>query len=122
LDVLAQQLVAEAACAPEGVAEADLLALVRRAWPYRNLQNADFDKIIEMLSNGLSRRAKDAGARLHRDAVHGKVRGRRGSRLAALTSGGAIPDTAQYAVVAEPEGTTIGSLDEDFAVESLAGD
>ena len=46
----------------------------------------------------------------------------RGARLAALTSGGAIPETAQYRVIAEPDGTVVGTVDEDFAVESLAGD
>jgi ATP-dependent Lhr-like helicase len=121
LDVLAQQVVAMAAC--EELDEDALFALVRGAYPYRALPREHFDAIIEMHAEGVARRAgRAAGARLHRDGVNKKLRGRRGARLAALTSGGAIPDTAQYAVVVEPEGQTIGSLDEDFAIESMAGD
>ena len=121
LDVLAQQIVAMAAC--EELGEDALYALVRGAYPYRELPRKDFDALLEMHAEGVARRAgRAAGARLHRDGVNRKLRGRRGSRLAALTCGGAIPDTAQYAVVAEPEGQTIGSLDEDFAIESMAGD
>src|SRR5438874_121407 len=121
LDVLAQQIVAIAAC--EEIAEDALYALVRRAWPYRELSRKDFDAVVEMHAEGVARRAgRLVGARLHRDGVARTVSGRRGSRLAAITSGGAIPDTAQYQVVAEPEGVVIGQLDEDFAIESLAGD
>jgi len=121
LDVLAQQIVAIAAC--EEISEDALYALVRRAWPYRELSRKDFDAVVEMHAEGVARRAgRLVGARLHRDGVSRTVSGRRGSRLAAMTSGGAIPDTAQYQVVAEPEGVVIGQLDEDFAIESLAGD
>ena len=120
-DVLAQQLVAMAAC--EDVREDAAFELVRRAWPYRNLPKDEFDQIIEMHAEGVARRAGRAqGARLHRDGVNKVLKARRGSRLAAITSGGAIPDTAQYAVVAEPEGVNIGQVDEDWAVESMAGD
>src|SRR5256884_289512 len=120
LDVLAQQLVAMAAC--EDLAEDEAYALVRRAWPYRELPRAEFDALIEMHAEGVARRAGRAqGARLHRDGVHRVVKARRGSRIAALTSGGAIPETAQYAVIAEPEGVAIGQVDEDWAVESMAG-
>src|SRR5438067_1846776 len=120
-DVLAQKLVAMAAC--EDLAEDEAYARVRRAWPYRELPRAEFDAVIEMHAEGVARRAGRAqGARLHRDGVHRVVKARRGSRIAALTSGGAIPETAQYAVVAEPEGITIGQVDEDWAVESMAGD
>ncbi|HEX9578201.1 MAG TPA: DEAD/DEAH box helicase, partial [Myxococcales bacterium] len=120
-DVLAQQIVAMAAC--EDWDENDLFSLIKRAWPYRNLPRQEFDQIIEMHAEGVARRAGRAqGARLHRDGVNQRIKARRGSRLAAITSGGAIPETAQYAVVAEPEGMTIGQLDEDFAIESLAGD
>src|SRR5438105_4897486 len=121
LDVLAQQMVAIAAC--EELAEDSLFALVRRAWPYRELSRKDFDALIEMHAEGVARRAgRLVGARLHRDGVARTVSGRRGSRLAAVTSGGAIPDTAQYQVIVEPEGVVIGQVDEDWAVESLAGD
>src|SRR5262249_51029107 len=80
-----------------------------------------FDAVIEMLSEGIATRRGRSGAFLHRDQVNGVIRGRRGARLAAITSGGAIPDNANYFVVAEPEGKTVGTVDEDFAVESLAG-
>ncbi|MGA6955447.1 MAG: DEAD/DEAH box helicase, partial [Candidatus Acidiferrales bacterium] len=120
LDVLAQQIVA--ACAAEDWREDDLFALVRRAFPYRNLARKDFDEIIAMLSDGIAARRGRYGAYLHRDQVNHRLRGRRGSRLAAITSGGAIPDNALYTVVAEPEGTIVGTVDEDFAVESLRGD
>jgi len=120
LDILAQQMVA--ACACEDFAEDDLFQLMRRAWSYRTLARADFDQVLEMLSEGIATARGRSGAYLHRDAVNRMVRGRRGARLTAITSGGAIPDTAQYLVVAEPEGVTIGTLDEDFAVESMAGD
>ncbi|MFN2547674.1 MAG: DEAD/DEAH box helicase, partial [Myxococcales bacterium] len=120
-DVLAQQLVAMAAC--EDLSEDVAFELVKRAWPYRNLPRSEFDAVVEMHAEGVARRAGRAqGARLHRDGVNKVLKARRGSRLAAITSGGAIPETAQYAVVAEPEGVTIGQVDEDWAVESMAGD
>ena len=120
LDILAQQIVAAAAAEPW--TEDDLYALARRTYPYRNLTRDRFDTIIEMLSEGIAHARGRSGAYLHRDRINHRVRGRRGARLAAITSGGAIPDTANYAVVAEPDGKVVGSLDEDFAVESLAGD
>jgi ATP-dependent helicase Lhr and Lhr-like helicase len=120
LDVLAQQIVA--ACAADDWLEDDLYALVRRAYPYRNLQRAEFDEIVAMLSEGIAARRGRYGAYLHRDQVNHRLHGRRGARLAAITSGGAIPDNALYTVVAEPEGVVIGTVDEDFAVESLRGD
>jgi ATP-dependent Lhr-like helicase len=120
LDILAQQIVAS--CAAEDFAEDELFDLVRRAYPYRTLDRAEFEKVLEMLSEGITTNRGRSGAYLHRDAVNRRVRGRRGARLTAITNGGAIPETAQYMVVAEPEGTMVGTLDEDFAVESLAGD
>lgn len=120
LDILAQQIVAEAACQTW---ELDaLFARFRCAWPYRNLPRADFDQVVEMLSEGIATSRGRSGALLHLDRVNGRVRGRRGARLAAITSGGAIPDNANYVVTAEPEGRNVGSVDEDFAVESQAGD
>ncbi|HEY2108582.1 MAG TPA: DEAD/DEAH box helicase [Candidatus Acidoferrales bacterium] len=119
-DVLAQQIVAM--CSAEDWQEDDLFARIRRAYPYRNLERAQFETIVEMLSEGIAARRGRYGTYLHRDRVNGRVRGRRGSRLAAITSGGAIPDNALYTVVAEPEGTVVGTIDEDFAVESLRGD
>jgi ATP-dependent helicase Lhr and Lhr-like helicase len=120
MDILAQQIVA--ICAAEDVDEEDLFALVRRAYPYRNLTREEFESILSMLADGITARRGRYGAYLHRDRVNGRVRGRRGARLAAITSGGGIPDNALYTVVAEPEGTVVGTVDEDFAVESLRGD
>ncbi len=100
----------------------DLFALVKRAYPYRDLSRELFDSIIEMLSEGIASRRGRYGAYLHHDRVNRKIRARRGARLAAITSGGAIPETALFTVVAEPEGVVVGTLDEDFAVESNAGD
>ncbi|HZU23767.1 MAG TPA: DEAD/DEAH box helicase, partial [Terriglobales bacterium] len=120
LDVLAQQMVA--LCANEEWNEDDLFALVARAYPYRNLQRIEFDELLVMLSDGIASSRGRYGTYLHRDQVNGKVRARRGARLVAITNGGAIPENALFTVVAEPEGTIVGTLDEDFAVESLAGD
>ena len=120
LDVLAQQVVA--ICASEEQDEDRLFALCRRAAPYAALDRREFDQVVDMLADGIATRRGRYAARLHRDAVGRKLKARRGSRLAAITSGGAIPDNANYEVVLEPDETTIGSLDEDFAIESMAGD
>ena len=120
LDVLAQQLVAE--CASTEWDEDALYDLCRLAYPYRDLPRERYDQIIEMLSQGVAPREGRRRAYLHRDAVNHKLRGRRGARLAALTSGGAIPDSADYDVIAEPEDTFVGTVNEDFAIESLRGD
>jgi ATP-dependent helicase Lhr and Lhr-like helicase len=120
LDVLAQQVVA--ACASDEWDEDALFALCGRAGRYAELPRADFDAVVDMLAEGIATSRGRAGALLHRDAVNRRLRGRRGARLAALTSGGAIPDNANYDVILEPEGTLIGTLDEDFAIESMAGD
>jgi ATP-dependent Lhr-like helicase len=120
LDILAQQMVAAAAC--EEWDEERLFALARRAYPYRRLDRRDFDAVVEMLSEGIVTTRGRSGSYLHRDQVNHRLKGRRGARLAAITSGGAIPDNAQYLVVAEPEGVVVGAVDEDFAIESLAGD
>lgn len=119
LDILAQQIVAAVAC--DDWDESDLYELCRRSWSYRELPRSDFDAIVEMLSEGVTKTSK-RGSYLHRDRIHNKLRARRGARLAAVTSGGAIPDTAEYRVVVDPDGTFVGTLDEDFAIESLAGD
>jgi len=120
LDILAQQIVAS--CAPEEWDEDELFALVRRAYPYRNLSRELYHGILEMLSEGIAARRGRYGAYLHRDQVNHKLRARRGARLAAITSGGAIPENALFTVVAEPDGLAVGTVDEDFAVESNAGD
>ncbi len=120
LDVLAQQIVA--ACAAGDWSEDELFARVCNAYPYRNLPRVEFERLLEMLSEGISARRGRFGALLYRDRVNGRLSGRRGARLTAITNGGAIPETALYSVVAMPEGTPVGTVDEDFAVESLAGD
>jgi ATP-dependent helicase Lhr and Lhr-like helicase len=120
LDVLAQQIVAEVA-AREWDEDA-LYELVRRAWPYRALTREDFASVVGMLAEGFSTRRGRRGALVHYDGVNRVLRGRRGARLTALTAGGTIPDNADYQVLLEPENHTIGTVNEDFAVESLAGD
>ncbi len=120
LDILAQQMVATAAA--EDVGETELLEMVRRAFPYRNLEDREWHEVLCMLSEGISTRTGRRSAHLHHDRVNGRIKGRRGARLAAITSGGAIPDTADYDVIEEPAETFVGRLNEDFAIESLAGD
>jgi ATP-dependent Lhr-like helicase len=120
LDVLAQQVVAESAA--EDWSMDGLYELVRRAHPYRRLDRAEFDRVIEIVARGYATRRGRRGAFVHHDSVNGRVRGRKGARLAAITSGGAIPEIADYRVLLEPEGTFIGSVNEDFAIESMAGD
>ncbi len=120
LDILAQQIVAAAAAEPWK--EDDLFELFRSAYPYRSLARTEFDRIVEMLSEGIATSRGRSGALLHRDQVNGRLKGRRGARLAAITSGGAIPENANYNVIVEPDGKLVGTLDEDFAIESLVGD
>jgi ATP-dependent Lhr-like helicase len=120
LDILAQQVVAMAAC--EDWDEDALYDLVRRASPYRNLSRAEFDDVVRMLSDGFTTKRGRRAAYLHYDGVNHRLRARRGARLAALTSGGAIPDLGDYRVVLEPTETFVGTLNEDFAIESTPGD
>ena len=120
VDVLAQQIVAT--CAQEDWGENELYTLMRRAYPYRDLPREKFDQTIKTLSEGYAPRLGRGGAYLHRDGVNGTVKGRRGAPLAAMTSGGAIPENADYDVIAEPEDTFVGTVNEDFAIESLKGD
>lgn len=120
LDVLAQQIVAEVAAREWN--EDELFELVGGAYPYRKLKRKTYDQIIKLLADGYGMKRGPTRQYIHHDAVQKQLRGRRGARLTALTSGGAIPDNADYTVVLEPEGFTVGTLNEDFAVESLAGD
>jgi ATP-dependent helicase Lhr and Lhr-like helicase len=136
LDILAQQMVATIASADAGgkskgqaddeagtgISEASLWQLVRRSYSYRNLTHGEFEKVLHMLSEGISTRRGRRSAFVHRDRVHHMLRARRGARLAAITNGGAIPDTADYDVVQFPDETLVGKVNEDFAIESLAGD
>src|SRR5437870_9173413 len=120
LDVLAQQIVA--AASTEDWEETEFFELVRCAWPYRNLAREEFDSVVKMLAEGFSTKRGRRAALIHHDGVNHRLRGRRGARLVALTSGGAIPDNADYRVILEPSETFVGTVNEDFAVESLAGD
>ena len=120
LDILAQQIVAEVACGDWSTD--DLFALCKRAWPYRNLVRRDFDRVVQFLSEGLSHSAGRGKVYLHHDLVGRRVRARPGARIVAASNGGAIPEIASYRVVVEPEHTVVGTLDEDFASESQAGE
>ena len=120
LDLLSQQIVACAAC--EDLDESALFELMRSAYPYRNLTQKEFDDVVRMLTEGFSTRRGRRSALIHHDEVNHRIRARRGARLLALTSGGAIPDNADYRVVVEPSETFVGTVNEDFAVESMAGD
>ncbi|HZU71657.1 MAG TPA: DEAD/DEAH box helicase [Acidimicrobiales bacterium] len=120
LDIVAQQVVAEVA-AQEWKTD-ELFDLVRRADPYRQLDRRRFDEVVELVSNGIETGRGRRGAYLHHDPVNGELRPRAGARLAAATSGGAIPETGDYRVVAEPDDTLVGTVNEDWAVESMAGD
>ncbi|HYD56832.1 MAG TPA: DEAD/DEAH box helicase [Burkholderiales bacterium] len=120
LDVLAQQIVAEVS-GQEWTEEA-LLSLLKGAYPYRNLETKQYVEVLQMLAAGFDTRRGRRSAYLHRDAVNGVLRGRRGAGITAMTSGGTIPDTADYSVVLEPQSQPIGTVNEDFAIESLAGD
>ena len=120
LDVLAQQIVAEVSAEEWGTD--DLFDLCRRANPYRNLSRDQFDRTVEFLSEGMTRSSGRGRVYLHHDRVGRRLRPRKGARIVAVTNGGAIPEIASYRVVADPDGTVVGSLDEDFSIESQAGD
>ena len=120
LDILAQQMVACVAC--EDWDEDKLFRLIRSAHPYRELTRGEFDDVLRMLAEGFSTKHGRRAALVHHDSVNQRVRARRGARLVALTSGGAIPDNSDYRVLLEPSETFIGTVNEDFAVESMAGD
>ncbi|HJS78499.1 MAG TPA: DEAD/DEAH box helicase [Burkholderiales bacterium] len=120
LDVLAQQIVAEASSGEWG--EDALLALFKQAYPYRTLEKEQFMDVVQMLARGYATRRGRRGALVHYDSLNKKIRGRKGSRLSAIVNGGAIPEVFDYRVLLEPEGHFIGTLNEDFAIESLPGD
>ena len=123
LDILAQQIVAEtAARGDDGIAEDELFEMFKRAWPYRELTREQFEEVVDLVSTGIETGRGRRMAYLHRDRVNGRLRGRRGARLATLTSGGAIPETGDYRVLMEPGDVFIGTVNEDFAIESFQGD
>lgn len=118
LDILAQQIVAAAAC--EEWTEDELFNLVREAYPYRDLTREEFEEVLQLSTEGLG--SSKRGAYLYRDRINSKLKARAGARLAAITSGGAIPEMANYRVVNVEDQTVVGNLDEHFAVESAPGD
>jgi ATP-dependent Lhr-like helicase len=120
LDVLSQQIVAEVAAREWRTDE--LFGMVQKAWPYRDLSREEFDRMITMLADGYTTRRGRQATHIHFDAVNGRVRARRGARLMAITNGGAIPDQFDYDVIMLPEEFSVGTLNEDFAFESLPGD
>ncbi|MEM7280128.1 MAG: DEAD/DEAH box helicase [Pseudomonadota bacterium] len=121
LDVLSQQIVAEVA-GKEEWDEQELFQQLRKAWPYRELTEDRFKSVVQMLAQGFSTRRGRRGAYLHYDGVNRRIRARKGAKLTAVTNGGAIPDQFDYDVVLSPEGFKVGTLNEDFAFESMAGD
>ena len=121
LDVLAQQIVAEVAASEEW-SEDGLFELIRRAAPYADLERDEYEEILEMLATGVGDGAGRSPALIHRDRINGMLRPRRAARLTALTNGGTIPEMDDYRVIAEPEDITVGSVNEDSAMESAAGD
>ena len=120
LDILAQQIVA--AAAGEEWDEVALYERVRSAYPYRELTRKEFDDVVQMLAEGFTTRRGRRSAHIHYDGINKKLTGRRGARIAAITSGGAIPDLGDYRVILEPTETFVGTLNEDFAIESTPGD
>lgn len=120
IDVLAQQIVAEVASEEQD--EDKLYEVVRSAYPYRHLTRKEYDETIKMLADGFATRRGKRGAYLFHDVVHKKLRARKGARLTAVMNGGAIPDNFDFDVIKEPENIFVGTLNEDFAIESLPGD
>ncbi|MCB9166970.1 MAG: DEAD/DEAH box helicase [Flavobacteriales bacterium] len=120
IDILAQQIVAEVAC--EEITEEELFAVMLGAYPFRQLERKTYDEVVKMLAEGFTTRRGRRGAHIHRDVVTGRLRAKKGARPFALLNGGAIPDLFDYDVIAEPENVYVGSLNEDFAIESLPGD
>lgn len=120
LDVLAQQIVAEVSCGEYG--EDELYRLFKRSYPYRDLERKEYGDVVTMLVRGFAAQKGRRGAYIHHDVVNGRLRARKGARLAALISGGTIPDSFDYDVVLEPTNTFIGTVNEDFAIESVPGD
>ncbi len=120
LDILMQQMVAM--CGAEPWEEDALYTVVTRAYPYKDLSRTEFNELVELLHTGIENSRGRYGAYLLRDGVAGVLHPRRGARMSAIGNGGAIPDTAMFSVVLQPEGHTIATLGEHFAVDSGPGD
>ncbi|MBK8340321.1 MAG: DEAD/DEAH box helicase [Flavobacteriales bacterium] len=120
IDILAQQMIAEVAC--DEISEQELYGVMLGSYPFRNLDRKTFDEVVKMLADGFTTRRGKRGAHIHRDIITGRLRARKGARQMAMIGGGAIPDLFDYDVIAEPENVYVGSLNEDFAIESMEGD
>ncbi len=123
IDILCQQIVAEVSCADEeGITEQELFGIMLGAYPFRSLDQEKFNEVLRMLGDGFTTRRGKRGANIHRDIITGRLRPKKGARQQAILNGGAIPDLFDYDVIAEPENVFVGTLNEDFAIESLEGD
>ncbi len=120
IDILAQQIVAEVSC--DEIADDELFAVMLGAYPFRQLDRKTYDDVVKMLADGFTTRRGKRGAHIHRDIITGRLRAKKGARQYAILNGGAIPDLFDYDVVAEPENVFVGTLNEDFAIESMPGD
>jgi ATP-dependent Lhr-like helicase len=120
IDILAQQIIAEVAC--DEIEEQELYGVMLGAYPFRQLDRKTFNEVVKMLADGFTTRRGRRGAHIHRDIITGRLRAKKGARQNAMINGGAIPDLFDYDVIAEPENVYVGSLNEDFAIESMEGD
>ena len=121
LDVLAQQIVAEVAANDECSSD-ELFETFRRAYPYREMTREQFDSVVQIMAEGITDTSGRGKVYLHHDRVQRRLKARPAARIAATMNAGAIPDIGSYRVVADPDGVVVGTIDEDFAVESQRGD
>ena len=123
LDVLAQHLVAiVSGSGGKTWTDASLLALVRRAWPFRDLGEASFRSVLDMLAGRFDSGTSRVPARLDWDRTTGEVTARPSALMIATGNGGTIPDRGHFRVVLPDRRTRIGELDEEFVFESRPGD
>ncbi len=120
MDVLAQQIVAETCV--DDVEIDELYQQFKSTYPYRDLSQETYNSILRMLSEGFTFRRGRRNAYIHLDAVNRKIRARRGARIVAATNAGVIPDLFDFDVILEPGDIRVGTVNEDFAFESLVGD
>ena len=121
LDILAQQIVAEVSAEEEWSSD-ELFEAFRRAYPYRNLTREAFDSVVQIMAEGITDTSGRGRVYLHHDRVKKRLKARPSARIAATMNAGAIPDIGSFRVITDPDGVTVGSVDEDFAVESQRGD
>ena len=123
LDVLAQQIVAIAAAAPddEPVAVDDLYALVTGTHSYAELSRNQLENVLDMLDGRYpSSEFAELRPRIIWDRVKGTLRARPGARQLAVTNAGTIPDRGLY-MVTLPDGRRVGELDEEMVYEARPG-